>query len=153
MIGTVAQRAEELLQHVQAMRPDSPSVGELVKGYYDFSRIGSGAFGTVIQCRSFTTGKKYAMKTLRLLNQNVLQNEVAALSRLADCPYIPELHEVIVGLKHSHIVLELLEGGDLRTYVNRTGPLPEAVARRFVGQLACAIHATHAAGLMHRGTS
>jgi serine/threonine protein kinase len=46
--------------------------------------------------------------------------------------------------------MELLEGSDLRTFVDKGGPHPADVVRKILGQLGHALGAAHRAGIVHR---
>ncbi|MFN8180061.1 MAG: serine/threonine-protein kinase [bacterium] len=49
-----------------------------------------------------------------------------------------------------YYVMELLEGMDLRTLVEKTGPVPSARAIRFLRQACASLADAHGAGLIHR---
>jgi serine/threonine-protein kinase len=46
--------------------------------------------------------------------------------------------------------MRLVEGGDLRHLIDREGPLPPELATELLGQIADALDAAHAAGIVHR---
>jgi len=48
------------------------------------------------------------------------------------------------------VAMRLVEGGDLRKLIERDGPLPPARAVSLLGQVADALDAAHAAGIVHR---
>ncbi len=48
------------------------------------------------------------------------------------------------------VAMRLVEGGDLRALIEREGPLPPARATALLGQVAEALDAAHAAGIVHR---
>jgi serine/threonine-protein kinase len=48
------------------------------------------------------------------------------------------------------VAMRLVEGGDLRELIGRDGPLPPARATALLGQVAEALDAAHAAGIVHR---
>src|ERR1700753_3131528 len=48
------------------------------------------------------------------------------------------------------VAMRLVEGGDLRGLIERQGPLPPAWATALLGQVAEALDAAHAAGIVHR---
>ena len=48
------------------------------------------------------------------------------------------------------VAMRLVEGGDLRRVIDRDGPLPPERATALLGQIADALDAAHAAGIVHR---
>ena len=48
------------------------------------------------------------------------------------------------------VAMRLVKGGDLRQRIDRDGPLPPAEAIELLGQVAGALDAAHAAGIVHR---
>src|SRR6185369_14573814 len=48
------------------------------------------------------------------------------------------------------IVMELIDGEDLASILRRTGPLPPRQAARIAAEVARALAAAHAAGIIHR---
>src|ERR1700742_2297639 len=48
------------------------------------------------------------------------------------------------------VAMRLVEGGDLRGLIDREGPLPPARATALLAQVAEALDAAHAAGIVHR---
>src|SRR5262249_55310107 len=48
------------------------------------------------------------------------------------------------------LVLQYVEGGSLEARVQKTGPLPWALAARFVADVADGLRAVHARGIIHR---
>jgi len=48
------------------------------------------------------------------------------------------------------VAMRLVEGGDLRGLIDREGPLPPERATALLGQVAAALDAAHAAGIVHR---
>ncbi len=48
------------------------------------------------------------------------------------------------------VAMRLVEGGDLKQRIDRDGPLPPAEAIELLGQVAGALDAAHAAGIVHR---
>jgi serine/threonine protein kinase len=125
--------------------------GEQVQGWEVEAVIGRGAMATVYRARHRALGTRAALKVLdrvdptteqRLLNEGRAQGSV-------DHPGIVSvLDHVRVG-DHTALVLEHVEGGDLRALLAQ-GPLPSAVALDLFRQVASALAAAHAAGLVHR---
>ncbi|MEU6155602.1 serine/threonine-protein kinase [Actinosynnema sp. NPDC047251] len=120
----------------------------------DPTPIGRGATGHVHAGRNRSTGSPVAIKLLR----TEYSTDVAVLSR-----FFAE-REVLRGVRHPNIVrvldllfedeqvgivMDLVEGGDLRSLLSR-GPLPLADAAALLGQTATALDVVHANGIVHR---
>jgi serine/threonine protein kinase len=87
------------------------------------TRLGAGGFGKVYKIRHKGTGKKYAAKYQKLNNQkmrHLVQEEAHFLRRLAGGSRVVEMHDYYEKDKHSLMVLELLEGGELFSVVGAT---------------------------------
>lgn len=66
-------------------------------------------------------------------------------------PHIVAFKEVMLTSRHLGIVMEYVGGGNLQSFVERRGPLPEALARCFFQQLVLALRHCHARlGIAHR---
>jgi len=65
-------------------------------------------------------------------------------------PHVVQVFDHGVADGTPYIVMELLEGEDLRTRLARTGPLPLREAALIIVQLARALSKAHAAGIVHR---
>lgn len=65
-------------------------------------------------------------------------------------PHVVQVFDHGVADGTPFIVMELLEGEDLRTRLARTGPLPLREAALIIVQLARALSKAHAAGIVHR---
>jgi mitogen-activated protein kinase kinase 4/5 len=84
------------------------------------TRLGAGGFGKVYKIRHKGTGRKYAAKYQKLNNQKMrqlVQDEAHFLRRLAGGSRVVDMHDYYEKDKHSIMVLELLEGGDLLSVV------------------------------------
>lgn len=65
-------------------------------------------------------------------------------------PHVVQVFDHGVADGTPYIVMELLEGEDLRTRLTRTGPLGVREAAQIIVQLARALTKAHAAGIVHR---
>ncbi len=65
-------------------------------------------------------------------------------------PGIVAVRDFVVEGDRLALVMDLVEGGDLRGLLRRRGTLPPGEAARLLAQVAAALAAAHAAGVAHR---
>jgi Tol biopolymer transport system component len=124
-------------------------------GPYEIVRaIGAGGMGEVYRARDTRLDRDVAIKVLptaAALDPDRLArfDREARLLASLNHPHIATLH----GIEHTDgiraLVLELVEGDTLAEIVAR-GPLPVREALRLAGQIADALDAAHAKGVIHR---
>ncbi|WP_433367638.1 serine/threonine-protein kinase [Streptosporangium sp. CA-115845] len=128
----------------------------LLAGRYELlGEIGTGGMGTVWRARSVATGEPVAVKAL---HKNLSADDGLVLR------FVQE-RNVLRALRHSHIVtmrdfvmggdqlalvMDLVDGKDLRALLRERGSLPPAEAVRLIGQIADALTHAHAHGVVHR---
>jgi serine/threonine protein kinase len=134
-----------------------PLLGVLVDGRYEVVELlGEGGMGLVYEVRHVSLDRRFAMKVLR--------RELAREEELAS-RFIDEAKATAV-VRHAHVVqitdfgrlpdatpyfvMELLTGSTLGEVIKSGGPIPAARAVRIVEQVASALAAAHAAGVVHR---
>jgi hypothetical protein len=119
-------------------------------------RIGQGGMGVVWRARDRETGAPYAIKVLRAeyaadpASVARFVRERTALIRFRH-PNVVTLHDMIVEGEHLALVMDLVAGGDLDAYRQRSGgvlALGEALA--LTAQMCDGLAAAHAAGIVHR---
>jgi serine/threonine protein kinase len=132
-------------------------VGTVLDGAYRLTGLlGQGAMGSVYEAHHTGAGKRVAVK--------VMHRELLAYPELA--ARFRREAKVTSELRHPHVVsvfgfgatpagqpylvMELLDGEDLQTRLERVGPLPLETVMQIVNQVASALAATHAAGVVHR---
>jgi serine/threonine-protein kinase len=117
--------------------------------------IGSGGGGVVYEAVHPELKKRVAVKTLhRKLaeNQEALRRflrEGEAASRIRH-PNVVDITDVGVHEGQPYLVMELLEGRDLRAYLAARGPLPLSEAVDLMLPVIAAVGAGHDAGVVHR---
>ena len=136
-----------------AMGPGSP---DIVGNYRITATLGEGGMGKVYAAQHKLLGRPAAIKVL--LPQYSSHPEVmqrffaeAKAAAAAKNPGIIEIYDFGYQPDGSaFIAMELLEGEDLETRLRRLGRIPLAQALLFTGQIASALAAAHASGVVHR---
>ncbi|MGE0791302.1 MAG: protein kinase [Sandaracinaceae bacterium] len=136
---------------------DSPRVhGRIIGGEYRIERtLGEGGMGTVYEVTQVRTGRAYAMKLLRPEAAHKrgavdrFRREAEAISRLGHANVIA-IRDFAEADGEVFLVMELLEGEDLATRMQRVGPFALADAMRVFGEVAAGLDAAHRAGFIHR---
>jgi hypothetical protein len=137
--------------------PDGrPLVGRVLGETYEVERpLGVGGMGAVFVARHTRTGRRYAVKVL-LQERSVtpentrrFRREAKALAALGHAGIIAvhDSAETADGL--AYIVMDLLEGEDLASRLRRS-PLPWPEIQRVGEEVAAALGAAHAVGILHR---
>ena len=147
-------------------RADLPTFAadELVGGRYRIARfLGKGATGEVYAARDLELGTDVALKVLRSRDGAAsssierFKREIL-LARRVSHPNVCRIFDLGVHLLERDgesrpalfLTMELLDGRTLVRRVEEEGPLPEAQALPIVRQLADALSAAHAVGVVHR---
>jgi eukaryotic-like serine/threonine-protein kinase len=131
-------------------------LGQVISGRYRVDEvIGEGGMGAVYRAENLATRSRVAIKVLHpemLGNAEAVarfEREAVALGRVVH-PNIAAARDVgRLEDGSCFLVLDYLEGEDLRAVVNR-GPLPHDRALRIARQIALGLDAVHAIGIVHR---
>jgi serine/threonine-protein kinase len=128
----------------------------LAERYEIVRRIGEGGMGAVYEARHTVIGKRVAVKVLleKFLEKPDLVARLLQEARLASSIG----HENIVDVTdfgtttdgRAFVVMEFLEGESLAQLVIRDAPLPVERSLRITRQVASALGAAHAKGIVHR---
>ncbi|TNY38451.1 serine/threonine-protein kinase [Thermomonospora catenispora] len=135
-------------------------MSRVIAGQYELlERIGQGGMGAVWRARDMRLDREVAVKEV-VLPQGLeeaerarlharVEREAKAAARL-DHPGIVTVHTVVEEDGRPWIVMRLVRGRSLEKVLREEGPLPPHRAAAIGGQLARALRAAHAAGVVHR---
>ena len=134
--------------------PMSLPAGTRLGPYEILALIGAGGMGEVYRAHDSRLGRDVAVKTCRLGGEaaadrrEALRREARAVASLSH-PHICAVFDVGSRDDLDYLVMELLEGQTLASRLTR-GPMPLPEALATARQIADALAAAHAAGLVHR---
>jgi serine/threonine protein kinase len=117
--------------------------------------IGKGGMGSVWLCQHSTLDAPFAVKILRpeLAHDESararFEREAKAAAALRT-RHVVKVHDHGFDGEHAYIVMEVLEGEDLRDRMLRQGRLSARATNKIVVQAARALHYAHAASIVHR---
>ncbi|MET0594128.1 MAG: protein kinase, partial [Polyangiaceae bacterium] len=146
------------LEPAPGYRADAdPLLGCLVEGRYKVEEVlGEGGMGIVYGVRHRSLGKQFAMKVMRadmakdaeLAERFIQEARAAAAVGHPNIVQITDFGALPGGAPY--FVMEFLEGIPLSKLLRTGGPPPFARALRLLKQVAAALGAAHAAGVVHR---
>jgi tRNA A-37 threonylcarbamoyl transferase component Bud32 len=120
-------------------------------------RLGAGGMGALYVVEQLSTRAQRALKLMQpelvsdvRLRQR-FEQEATVGARIESDHVVKVLGAGVDATSETPwLVMELLEGEDLASYVQRTGPMPRAEVLRVFEQLCHAVRAAHAANIVHR---
>src|SRR5215467_6090630 len=115
------------------------TTGAQLGPYVLLTPIGSGGMGEVWKARDTRLERMVAIKRLKGQHSARFQQEARAIAAL-NHPHICQIYDV----GPDYLVLEFIEGQPLK------GPLGQPEALRVALQIAAALEAAHAKGILHR---
>ncbi|PIC13943.1 hypothetical protein B9Z55_027514 [Caenorhabditis nigoni] len=117
--------------------------------------IGKGAFGAVKKGTHIETGYNVAIKILNrgkmkgLGTVNKTRNEIENLQQLSH-PHITRLFRVISTPSDIFLIMELVSGGELFSYITKKGTLSIKESRRYFQQIISGVSYCHKHMIVHR---
>ena len=131
-------------------------IGSVLGGRYRLVELlGQGGMATVYRATDAQLGRDVAVKVLRpeygrdpdfIARFRLEAQSVASLSS----PNIVIVHDFGMDTAGPYIVMDLVPGEDLATVLRRVGTLPPTQAARIASEVARALAAAHARGIVHR---
>lgn len=131
------------------------ATGSVVAGFRVESLIGEGAMGTVYVAEDTSTGRQVALKLLapELARDERFRQRFLRESQLAASLEHPRIVPIVASGEENgvlYLAMAHVDGSDLRELLRREGRLEPERALRLLEQVAEALDAAHAAGLVHR---
>ena len=136
-------------------RVGEPSIGSTIGGYRIESLIARGGMGVVYRATQLALERPVALKVIarQLADDQKFRRRFLSESRLAarlEHPAVVPVYDAREDDGELIVAMRLVEGGDLRKLIDREGPLWPERAVHLLGQIADALDAAHAAGIVHR---
>jgi DNA-binding beta-propeller fold protein YncE len=131
------------------------NIGSTVAGYRLDALIARGGMGVVYRAPHLGLERPVGLKVIsrELADREGFRERFLRESRLAarlDHPSVVPIFDSREVEGELIVAMRLVEGGDLRQRIDREGPLPAAEAVALLAQVADALDAAHAAGIVHR---
>lgn len=140
-----------------ATRPDLPAAGPSGKiaGYRLHRYIGQGSTAVVYLAWDEQGRRPVALKLVvsELARDAAFRTRLIRESRAAsavDHPHVIPVYEAGEANEILYVAMRHVRGGDARSLLNHLGPFPIGYAWQMIAQIASALDAVHAHGLIHR---
>ena len=134
---------------------DALTPGTTFAGHRIEEVIGHGGMGVVYRARHLSLDRERALKVVApgLSADERFRERFKRESRLAaqvEHPNVIPVHHAGEEMGQLYLAMRLVEGADLRSLVQASGPLDPAATVRLLAGIAAGLDAAHAGGLVHR---
>ena len=126
------------------------------KNHFEFLYIiGRGGFGKVWKVRLKKTNEFFALKEMSKLkiidkkSEKSINSEREFLSKLKH-PFIVNMHYAFQDRDNLYLVMDLLNGGDLRYHISRYRKCSEEQTRFFIANIIYSLQYIHSNNVIHR---
>jgi DNA-binding beta-propeller fold protein YncE len=132
-----------------------PAIGSVLAGYRLDELIARGGMGVVYRATQLALERPVALKVIapHLAGDAGFRQRFLRESRLAarlEHPGVVPVYDAREEDGELIVAMRFVAGGDLKRRIAERGPLPPAEAVALLGQVAEALDAAHAAGIVHR---
>jgi streptogramin lyase/predicted Ser/Thr protein kinase len=132
-----------------------PAIGSTLAGYRLDALIARGGMGVVYRATHLALDRPVALKVIarQYADDAGFRDRFLRESRLAvrlEHPAVVPVYDAREEDGELIVAMRLVEGGDLKKRIEGDGPLPPTEAVALLGQVAAALDAAHAAGIVHR---
>jgi len=126
-----------------------------VKGYRVLKKLSISGHSAIYLAEKESDGARVVLKMLRQTSEQ--SNNIGAFDRFLqeysliagmDHPNIIRIHDLGIGDNHAHIVMEYLQGGDLKQKISKGIHTSDAI--RYTREIASALASIHSVGILHR---
>jgi DNA-binding SARP family transcriptional activator/tRNA A-37 threonylcarbamoyl transferase component Bud32 len=154
--GLPTPAESETVAAVNAVPPQKSAAPRFPPDLELLRLLGEGQVARVYLAREVPLGRLVAVKVLspHSLLESVqvrrFEREARTAARIQHPNVIPVFRVGALVDGARYIVLQYVEGGSLEDRLAAVGPLASADARRFIGQIAAGLAATHRLGIVHR---
>lgn len=159
LLGDVVGPVQDRLRASAAPTANQPALDtdlpDLGADYRLLRKLGQGGMGAVYLADDLRRHRRVAIKILpRELApdpnlQQRFQKEARLLAEVRH-PHVANLLDAGAFESNCYLVMEFVDGIDLKEVLLRHGPLPERVALQMTHDIASALGAAHALGIVHR---
>eukprot|EP00667_Euglena_gracilis_P007161 EG_transcript_7230 len=115
--------------------------------------IGMGGQASVYQVTHAPTSQIYALKVIRAeryMTKDVVWRELSHILNGVKHPNIVASHQAFYRDSQLHILMDFMDGGDLRTILQHFGPSPSFVVQCIAQQVLQGLERLHMGGVVHR---